>query len=291
MPGPAADAASRKSPFSPRTDDGSEEESSPSPRVKLVKDKRRDDTAATRSSGRGEGREEKRSRSPEKRRRHRRHRRRRDETRRRGEKRTRSPKKEPATRRSSEPLVAPPEDPQPPPCADRTKIPCPHCWQPCTKEESGRRQHQWLNLLCLTWQHYSDMGAKKNQKGAWELAKAKAMETRQKRLFYGAPAPRSESAEPTPKLAKVKEEEFEDVPVEEEPVTPKRRPASGSGKKAVAGSASQAARAALPPAATPLPAAATAPVVPAPVPPAATPPATQDESAAPVRQMIINIGR
>lgn len=148
-----------------------------------------------------------------------------------------------------------------------------------------RKNFQWLNLTCLTWQAYSELGARKKEKGAWELAKAKATELRQQRLFYQAPAPRYDRPQRSPEN---KNQELEDVLVEPEPPTPTRRPASASGKKKP-----QAAPATGVPVASGSTAAAAAAPVPAPAAPVPAAPAVEEPSApgGGPRQIIINIGR
>ena len=38
---------------------------------------------------------------------------------------------------------------------DPDKPPCEHCGQPLTKHLSGRKQHQWMSIPCLTHQFYT----------------------------------------------------------------------------------------------------------------------------------------
>ena len=56
---------------------------------------------------------------------------------------------------------------------------CQYCWQACSSFPSGRDQHQYYNMHCLTWQRYLRGGA------TWTQARNWAMQTKTTSLLRG----------------------------------------------------------------------------------------------------------
>ena len=123
--------------------------------------------------------------------------------------------------------------------------PCEHCGKPLTK--SGRAQHKWTSVACLQYQFWNKMSEKSQQHPrSWEKARGLAKKLQHERMQENGGAaphareqrlqvPRPPSVPPPPPprerghgslRLKERSPEFEDVPLEPEPV----RPAS-SGKK------------------------------------------------------------
>ena len=71
---------------------------------------------------------------------------------------------------------------------------CQYCWQACSSFPSGRDQHQYYNMQCLTWQRYLRGGA------TWTQARNWAMQTKMDREDDIPPvgAPSSGSRPPPP---------------------------------------------------------------------------------------------
>ena len=125
--------------------------------------------------------------------------------------------------------------------------PCEHCGKPLTKHESGRAQHKWTSVACLQYQFWNKMSEKSQQHPrSWEKARGLAKKLQHERMLENGGAaphareqrpqvPRPPSVPPPPPprerghgslRLKERSPEFEDVPLEPEPV----RPASSSKK-------------------------------------------------------------
>ena len=61
----------------------------------------------------------------------------------------------------------------------KSKERCPICWQPVSVHQSGKDQHMWSNLVCLTWQMHA---AQKPHQKDWSLAKRQAQELKEHRM-------------------------------------------------------------------------------------------------------------
>ena len=149
------------------------------------------------------------------------------------------------------------------PVTDPERPPCEHCGQPLTKHLSGRKQHQWMSIPCLTYQFFNQMTKEEqDQEGAWARAQRDAKGVHKKRLEEGGRAPHPARRAPTreewpeagrhvsmgagpsrddrrsrtppkrrrrersPVLLREAEPEWDEVPVESEPVRPVRRATS-----------------------------------------------------------------
>lgn len=76
------------------------------------------------------------------------------------------------------------------PVTDPDRPPCEHCGQPLTKHLSGRKQHQWMSIPCLTYQFFNQMTKKeRDQEGAWARAQKDAKGLHKKRVEEGGRAP------------------------------------------------------------------------------------------------------
>lgn len=83
---------------------------------------------------------------------------------------------------------------------------CKYCWKMLSGYDSSRRQHEFLNLLCLQWQIYGSMAPEqKKSDSAWYKAGQIAKTMRDKRLSGGETAPHADEVSPRVDKSDVKE--------------------------------------------------------------------------------------
>ena len=181
--------------------------------------------------------------------------------------------------------LAAPRSPQRAPSKTGTKK-CPHCWAEVTVHPSGRAQHMWSNRRCLEWQFYNGLSSdlkKANDTLAWQRARDAAAVLYERRRTLSAPHPTEEAEVPPPPLpslpsraaSRAATEEYEDVPVEDEPVPAvvQRPTRSGPAPAAASGVSGTKGTGHGPPAEPPAPSAST----------------TEKSAAAQKQQIVINI--